>query len=292
MGGAAALSLLANTLAGIAYAGNPNGCRVIVSSGICLVQAVDPGRPGGPSDSARIDPPKSRTDAPVAGRRRNGSRPNQALARVRADAQRYTDTLRAKLLGVAPPAPAPAAAARPAPRRAGAAQGASANSAESLRRAVEELDLPAARIELSSRGEGFVGAPVWLWLAGGQAMTGPRSATAAVGDAAVTATAHLVSVEWTLGPPGARVTCRGPGTPWTGQGGPSPDCGYVYALRSLPERTGGTGRWPIVATTHWQVDWQGVSAGAPVAGQQTLQLASTTDLAVGELQALVTGGGS
>ena len=159
-----------------------------------------------------------------------------------------------------------------------------------MRRAVEELNLAAPRIALSARGQGFVGVPVWLWLTDGQATTSPASATAAVGAASVTATARLMSVEWALGPPGARVLCAGPGTPWTGQPGPSPDCGYTYELRSLPERTGGTGRWPISATTHWQVDWQGTSAGVPVAGQETLALSTSTALPVGELQALVTGG--
>ena len=146
-----------------------------------------------------------------------------------------------------------------------------------MRRAVQELDLSAPQIRLSARGRGVVGAPIWLWLAGGQALTSPTSATAAVGAAAVTATAQLVSVEWTLGPPGARVVCAGPGTPWTGQTGPSPDCGYVYKQRSLPDRTGGTGRWPIVATTHWQVDWQGTSAapGGRAGGPGAVQHIST-----------------
>jgi hypothetical protein len=42
-------------------------------------------------------------------------------------------------------------------------------------------------------------------------------------------------------------------------------------------------------TTHWQVDWKGTSAGVPVAGQEELALSTSTALAVGELQALVTG---
>ena len=90
--------------------------------------------------------------------------------------------------------------------------------------------------------------------------------------------------------PASRSAAFRPGTPWTGQPGPSPDCGYTYKLRSLPARTGGAGRWPITATTHWQVDWQGTSAGAPVAGQEELALSTSTALPVGELQALVTGG--
>jgi hypothetical protein len=208
------------------------------------------------------------------------------VAEAGAAAERYTDELRARVLGQRPPATDIVAAPTPRPQRTTVPT----QEAESLRRAVEELDLAKPRIALSARGQGFVGVPVWLWLADGQAATSPASATAAVGAAAVTATARLVSVEWALGPPGARVTCAGPGTPWTGQSGPSPDCGYTYQLRSLPERTGGTGRWPITATAHWQIDWQGTSAGAPVAGQQALALPASTALAVAELQALVTGG--
>jgi hypothetical protein len=95
-----------------------------------------------------------------------------------------------------------------------------------------------------------------------------------------------------MGPPSERVVCSGPGTPWSGQPGPSPDCGYVYALRSLPERTEGTGRWPIVATSVWRVEWTGVSGGGPVAGGQTVRVSSEASLPVGEIHVLVSGGGS
>ena len=95
-----------------------------------------------------------------------------------------------------------------------------------------------------------------------------------------------------MGPPGTVVQCSGPGTPWSGGTGPSPDCGYTYAERSLPARTGGTGRWTVTVTGVWQVTWDGVSGGAPVAGVQTVALTSTRALSVGELQVLVTGGAS
>ena len=160
-----------------------------------------------------------------------------------------------------------------------------------MRRAVQELDLSAPQIRLSARGRGVVGAPIWLWLAGGQALTAPTSATAAVGTAAVTATAHLVSVEWTLGPPGARVVCASPGTPWTGQTGPSPDCGYVYAaaVAARAHRRDGAvadrGDDTLAGRLAGHLGRRpGGRAGGPGAVQHT-------GLAVGELQALVTGGG-
>jgi hypothetical protein len=264
-------------------AADPAECRVVSSSGRCLVAAIDPGRPGGP-----LAPPPAalRHNRPAAHAPRTIN-PDD-LRRAADAAAHYVDAVRAHVLGL----PLPTAAAGPTGAPARGARTAARAADQSVRRAVEELDLPGARIGLSATAGGFVGAPIWLWLKGGGALTGPTSATAAVGAAAVTATGRLISVEWTMGPPGARVVCTGPGTPWNGQLGASPDCGYVYKMRSLPERTGGTGRWPIVAKTHWQVDWQGVSGGVPVAGQQTLQLSSTTDLTVGEMQALVTGDGS
>ena len=181
-----------------------------------LIAAVDPGRPGGPLDTPALIPPRigkstrrKLARAPPLAPTRRSRKPGQ-------QAQRYTEALRARLLGLQPPAPDTPTPARAPGRQAAATQAA---QAESVRRAVEELDLSAPQIRLSARGRGVVGAPIWLWLAGGQALASPTSATAAVGAAAVTATAHLVSVEWTLGPPGARVVCAGPGTPWTGQTG-------------------------------------------------------------------------
>lgn len=283
MAGVGVAGILSVGLTGIAYA-DPAACQVISSSGRCLVAAIDPGRPGGPRPAPPADQPVGPSSRRPPALPRGPSR-----AEVEAAAAQLVDAVRARALGP-PPAQSDLTPAGRAPAaRSGAA--AQAASAESVQRAVNELDLPAVRIRLSAAGKGFVGTPVWLWLDGGQALTGPRSATAAVGGAAVTATARLVSVDWTLGPPGGQVTCTGPGTPWIGQPGPSPDCGYVYDQRSLPERTGGTGRWPIVATAHWEVDWRGVSNGFPVNGAQALQLSNTTTLAVGELQALVIGDG-
>jgi hypothetical protein len=76
------------------------------------------------------------------------------------------------------------------------------------------------------------------------------------------------------------------------QKGPSPDCGYTYRLRSLPERTAGAGRWPVTATSVWTVTWAGTSNGAPVTGVETLRVSTSTSLAVGEIQVLVAGDGT
>jgi len=156
--------------------------------------------------------------------------------------------------------------------------------------AIARLNLQASAPRLSANPRSAVGLPVWMWVDGGAAM-GPLTATAAAGPTTVTATATLDRIEWSMGPAGATVVCRGPGTPvpantpvYAGQD--SPTCGYTYALRSLPERTGGTGRWPVTATSVWRITW----AGGGHTGAQELPLTAGTDLAVGELQAVITGG--
>jgi hypothetical protein len=245
---------------------NPPGqCAVVDGTGRCLIAAADPGRPGGPQDPAGSRRPPSPARAtpprldPVATPVLAGALVGRAAGRV--------------------PAPAGAAGA-PAPAQAVLAQ-----------RAVSQLTLRPPSIELSSTRGAFVGVPLWLWIDRGPQTSGPTSAVATAGSSRVEATGRLVAVEWELGPSGARVTCTGPGTPWRGQPGASPDCGYVYRERSLPDRTGGPARWTITATSVWQVGWTGVTDGGPVAGQQTLRLSSTATIAVGEVQVLVAGGG-
>ena len=154
--------------------------------------------------------------------------------------------------------------------------------------AIERMQLAAPRIRLSAPPDrGFVGVPVWLWQERSESTTGPITRSASAGAVTVTATARVARVEWRMGPPGEMVVCRGPGTPWRGQSGPSPDCGYTYQLRSLPERTGGSGRWTITATNVWMITWEGGGAS----GSDVVRRSSSTSLAVGEVQVVVTSGG-
>ncbi|GAA1194993.1 hypothetical protein [Pseudonocardia alaniniphila] len=157
--------------------------------------------------------------------------------------------------------------------------------------ALELLTLEPPVLHISAQGDAFVGVPLWLWIDDRGASAGPVSATATAGAASVTAVGRLTTVEWTMGPAGATVRCLGPGTPWTGQDGPSPDCGYIYEQRSLPERTDGTGRWTITATSVWTVTWSGTTNGSPVDGEQIVRVSTDTSLAVGEVQVLVGGDG-
>lgn len=253
----------------------PPGCAVVDSIGRCLVIAADPGRPGGPRDEAGPDraprdaAPRAASTAPVA------------PPRPRLEAMPFGDSWRigeaidpADLLA---PEPAPEAAAEAPP------------AAVLAQRAIELLTVDQPALRTSTGGSGFVGVPVWLWIEDGAAAAGPLTATATAGASRVTATARLARVEWRMGPPGAVVSCDGPGTPWAGQSGPSPDCGYVFEQRSLPERTSGTGAWEVVATAVWTVSWNGVSGGEPVDGQETVEVPATTALEIGEIQVLVAG---
>lgn len=98
---------------------------------------------------------------------------------------------------------------------------------------------------------------------------GPVAATVTAGPVSVTATATMTSVTWSMGEPvspdnlssrAAPVTCEGTGV----APGPNVDitkepapgtCAYMFKVRSTPERTGGSGTWPVTATANWQITW-------------------------------------
>lgn len=178
-----------------------------------------------------------------------------------------------------PPGPGAPAAPPPPP-----------SPAEVAQIAIAQLGLRAGTPRLSANPNTAVGLPVWMWVDRSPQTTGPQSVTAALGPTVVTATAVLSRITWSMGPAGAVAVCNGPGTPAPArllfQGDNSPDCGYSYALRSLPERTGGTGRWPVTATSTFAITW----VGGGQTGAQTLTLSAATSVEVGELQAVVTGG--
>lgn len=276
-------------LAGVALAG-PGQCVVVDSIGRCLVSAVDPGRPGagGADDRGVTDRPSSR-----------GRPPQSSPTQPSRDDNRQSE-----------PPPSPPVGASPigtgwtqrstedldrllaqleAEQQRGPAQ--TVTPEVLALRAVRQLDLPAPAVRTSGDAGAIVGLPLWLWVDPVDAYVGPMAATATAGTASVTAEARFTGLEWSMGPPGAVVRCDGPGTPWTGQPGPSPDCGYTYGQRSLDERTGGIGRWPVVVTAVWSVTWTGSSAGAPVTGEQEVRVPTTTSLSVGEVQVLVSGDG-
>ena len=266
------LTLLLPTLPLPAHA-DTEICEVVDLAGRCIVIAVDPGRPGRDQRPAPREEPTEQgppaQDPPAAPPRPPfGATPliDGGVGAVVGELDIPPDLL---------DEPAPDNGITPAVL---------------AQRAIRELGLRAPTIHTSATTTAYIGVPTWLWIDPSPTTTGPTSATATAGAAQVTATAELNSVEWAPGPPDILITCPGPGTPFTGQPDTEPDCSYTYQQRSLPERTNGTGRWPLTATTVWTITWTGTSAGAPVAGTQTLRLTSDTSLAVGEIQVLVTDG--
>ena len=113
---------------------------------------------------------------------------------------------------------------------------------------------------------------------------------------------HLTSVTWSLGEPAptggpyaagppVTMTCQGTGTAppvgydWKAE----PPCGHKYTWMSAKDRTGGTGKWPITATSNWTVTWQ---SNTGVSGSGALSATGTDALEVGEYRiVLVQGGG-
>ena len=174
------------------------------------------------------------------------------------------------------------------------------NPAVLAQQAIAELVVPKPQIGIGpDRAKIAVQLWTWLWVDSPP----PVSVTVAAGGVSVTATATLTSTTWSLGEPtptvgpyepgpAVTVTCVGagtqppPGFDWQAQ----PPCGHKFVWRSLKERTGGTGTWPISATTSWTVAWQ---SNTGVAGTDSLTAATADQFDVGEYRVvLVQGAGS
>ncbi len=135
--------------------------------------------------------------------------------------------------------------------------------------------------------------PVWLWIAD----PGPLSVTVTAGALSVTATATITATDWSMGEPedptkpsGATiqaVTCTGTGTPPPDAASTTevtPPCGYSYYWKSTPERTDGTGRWPLSVDATWTVTWQATNGQR---GSLDLHSATTTALQVREYRTVL-----
>lgn len=128
-----------------------------------------------------------------------------------------------------------------------------------------------------------VGYPLWLWT------DGPTSLTASASEQGleVSLDARATSVTFDLGD-GTTLTCD-PTTAraWTAAvpaQQPSPTCGHTYTRRSAGPDNPGT-PYTVTATTTWEVAW----TAADESGVEIVRRSASTDLVVGELQALVTG---
>ncbi|MGL5825272.1 MAG: hypothetical protein ACRCYU_10720 [Nocardioides sp.] len=127
-------------------------------------------------------------------------------------------------------------------------------------RAVAAMDLDPITVgivpEQGPDRVGLVGLPVWMWVENQTPDTwGPITRSASQGPVSVTATATVDSVTWDM-KDGTKVTCTGPGTPYTDSYGKkdSPTCGHRYEKMSTdqPDRA-----YQITATSHWIVEWTG-----------------------------------
>ncbi|WP_395725733.1 hypothetical protein [Nakamurella sp.] len=164
-------------------------------------------------------------------------------------------------------------------------------------RAIRQLQVPAPHISAGpDKAKLAVNLWTWLWIDS----PGPLTATAAAGGVSVTATATLDSTTWSLGEPVATggpyesgppvtITCQGTGTAppvgydWKAQ----PPCGHKYTWMSAKDRTGGSGKWPITATSNWNVTWQ---SNTGVSGSTVLNASSTEALEIGEYRTVLVQG--
>ncbi|MEU4602171.1 hypothetical protein AB0F43_04240 [Kribbella sp. NPDC023972] len=135
-------------------------------------------------------------------------------------------------------------------------------------RVVETMTFRAPQLGLSphvqsASGDGIVNVPVWMWVTDpGANTTGPLTKQATLGGVTIVATGTVDRIEWSMGP-GAVVTCKGAGTPFTRANAegkslkeipPSPTCGHKYLKTSRCEKDG---KFQVTATAHWNVHWTG-----------------------------------
>lgn len=141
--------------------------------------------------------------------------------------------------------------------------------------AVSYLRFPATAAKISpASADVTVNLSTWLWVDRG--MWHPISATATAGPVSATATATPVDVVWEMGE-GNKVTCTGPGNPWTSQDPPDQpsDCSYTYTQDSSSQPGG---MYTMTTTVYWHVTW--TSEGAPGGGDLGLIASPSTQSAV------------
>lgn len=163
--------------------------------------------------------------------------------------------------------------------------------------AIGQLTVPTPTVNVGpDRATMAVNLWTWLWVDNPP----PVTVTVAAGGVSVTATATLTSTTWSLGEPVATdgpyqpgppvtVTCTGagsappPGYDWRA----APPCGHKYAWRSTKDRTGGSGTWPVTATTTWAVTW---ASNTGVTGADTLTAVTADQFDVGEYRVVLVNG--
>ncbi|WP_406723420.1 ATP/GTP-binding protein [Streptomyces sp. GD-15H] len=150
---------------------------------------------------------------------------------------------------------------------------------ELAQRAVDSMTLLGPDIASpKAAGKYTVGVPMWMWVNQSATTYGPNTASASAGGITVTATAKVSKIVWQMGD-GASVTCNSPGTPYQASEGmaQSPTCGHVYSKTSAGAQNG---KFPVIATSTWTIDWQGGGA----AGQLIEVRQTNVQVAIGEVQ--------
>ncbi|MEX2652893.1 MAG: hypothetical protein WD473_10690 [Acidimicrobiia bacterium] len=153
-------------------------------------------------------------------------------------------------------------------------------------------DVAAARLEPpqpdpetspSLTSQTFVQVPTWLWL--DPASWSPIEVSETRGLTTVTVRATPTHTRWVMGD-GGGVTCDGPGVVWTsGASEEATDCSYMYEHSSYGEPEG---RFEASVAVSWEFEWWINDVYQGVFG--TVDLSAGFDVAVGEIQAVETGG--
>ena len=153
-------------------------------------------------------------------------------------------------------------------------------------------DVAAARLEPPSpdpetspplASQAFVQVPTWLWL--DPAYWSPVEVSETRGLTTVTVRATPTHARWVMGD-GGGVTCLGPGVVWTsGLSEDATDCSYTYEHSSYGEPDG---RFEASVTVTWEFEWWINDVYQGVFG--TVDLVAPFGVAVGEIQAVETGG--
>lgn len=131
--------------------------------------------------------------------------------------------------------------------------------------------------------QAFVAVPTWLWLDPGS--WSPVEVSETRGFTTVTVRATPTHARWVMGD-GGGVTCLGPGEAWTsGASEDATDCSYTYEHSSYGEPKG---RFEATVTVTWEFEWWINDIYQGVFG--TADLSAAFGVAVGEIQAVETGG--
>lgn len=131
--------------------------------------------------------------------------------------------------------------------------------------------------------QAYVQIPTWLWLGGADWV--PIEVSDTRGSVTVTVRSTPVDARWVLGEDG-EVTCDGPGTEWLpGMSENDTDCSFTFTHSSYGEADG---RFDASVSVVWEFEWwiNGVYQG-PFG---TVDVSTGFEVAVGEIQAVETGG--